>query len=75
VFVDSSVYFSSSKGTLNHCLGGRTDNGCGERVGFSWGSNPGTAPPVIKDLLDRPWNTLVVIAAWGEGGCAVYVGW
>jgi hypothetical protein len=48
------VYFSSSNGTLNHCLGGRTDNGCGERVGLSWGSNPGTAPPVIRDLLTRP---------------------
>jgi hypothetical protein len=30
---------------------------------LSWGSNPGTAPPVIKDLLTRPWNTLAVIAA------------
>jgi hypothetical protein len=34
-----------------------------ERVDLSWGSNPGTAPPVIKDLLNRPWNTLAVIAA------------
>jgi hypothetical protein len=31
---------------------------------LSWDSNPRTtAPPVIKDLLDRPWNTLEVIAA------------
>jgi hypothetical protein len=44
-------------------------------VGVSWGSNPGTAPPVIKDLLNRPWNTLAVIAACGEDTFAVYVGW
>jgi hypothetical protein len=43
--------------------GGKDLCGCGGGVGLSWGSNPGTAPPVIKDLLDRPWDTLAVIAA------------
>jgi hypothetical protein len=73
VFVDIRVYFSSSNGTLNHCLGGRTDNGCGERVGLSWGPNPGTAPPVIRDLLIRPSeHTGGDCCLSGRGLCCIY---
>ena len=61
----SGLLSKAATGTLNHCLGERTNGGCGERVGFLLlGVEPRiAAPPVIKDLLDRPWNTLAVIAA------------
>jgi hypothetical protein len=71
------VCFLSSNRDSQPLPGGKDLCGCGEGVGLSWGSNPGTAPPVIKDLLNRPWNTLAVIAAWRGGDlCCIYgVAW
>jgi hypothetical protein len=64
--VDLGFTFQAATGTLNHCLGERTYVVVAEEWASPGVRNPGTAPPVIKDLLNRPWNTLAVIATWRE---------
>jgi hypothetical protein len=39
-FVDFGFAFKQATGTLNHCLGGRTDDGCGGKSGLVLGFEP-----------------------------------